>query len=194
MSVIALKDRRKNEVKRYMKKYYADRNSLNILRVLSMILLIVIGIALKYALYILEKRYPDYFAIEGNTVAELIIWSIMIIFAVIYIVYILIILPLWYNNARYYVTDKDIIARTGVIVKNVQYMKLSAIQYTTRISAPLGRSVGFNFIVFNGYGGRLVFTFLSQKDLDEITKTVRQNIVRREAEKKGETSGKREKE
>lgn len=175
-----------------MKKYYADRNSLNILRVLSLILLIVIGIVLKYVLYILQKRYPDYFAIEGNTVAEVIIWSIMILFTAVYILYILILLPLWYNNARYYVTDKDIIARTGVLVKNVQYMKLSAVQYTTKISAPLGRHTGFNFIMFNGYGGRMMFIFLSQKDADEITKTVRRSIVKREAEKKAKAFGKGE--
>lgn len=175
-----------------MKKYYADRNSLNILRVLSLILLIVIGIVLKYVLYILQKRYPDYFAIEGNTVAELIIWSLMIIFTAIYIVYILILLPLWYNNARYYVTEKDIIARTGVLVKNVQYMKLSAVQYTTKISAPLGRRMGFNFVIFNGYGGRLTFMFLSQKDADEITKKVRRSIVQKAEEKKTKSFGKEE--
>lgn len=162
-----------------MKKYYADRNSLNILRVLSLILLVVIGIALKYVLYILRERYPEYFAIEKNTVAEIIIWSVMALFAVIYVTYILIFLPLWYNNARYFVTDKDIIARTGVLVKNVQYMKLSAIQYTTKISAPFARHSGFNFIVFNGYGGRMMFTFLSQSDADEITKFVRINIEKR---------------
>ncbi len=174
-----------------MKKYYADRNSLNILRVLSLILLIVIGIALKYVLYILQERYPEYFAIEKNTVAEIIIWSLMALFAVIYVVYILIFLPLWYNNARYFVTDKDIIARTGVLVKNVQYMKLSAVQYTTKISAPFARHSGFNFIVFNGYGGRMMFTFLSQSDADEITKYVRLNIEKREsvkAEKGSESS------
>ncbi len=162
-----------------MKKYYADRNSLNILRVFSFILLIVIGIVLKYVLYILQKRYPEYFAIEKNTVAEIIIWSVMALFAVIYVAYILIFLPLWYNNARYFVTDKDIIARTGVLVKNVQYMKLSAIQYTTKISAPFARHSGFNFIVFNGFGGRMMFTFLSQSDADEITKIVRINIEKR---------------
>lgn len=162
-----------------MKKYYADRNSLNILRVFSFILLVVIGIVLKYVLYILRERYPEYFAIEKNTVAEIIIWSVMALFAVIYVAYILIFLPLWYNNARYFVTDKDIIARTGVLVKNVQYMKLSAIQYTTKISAPFARHSGFNFIVFNGYGGRMMFTFLSQSDADEITKIVRINIEKR---------------
>ena len=158
-----------------MKKYYADRNSLNILRVLSMILLIVIGIALKYLLYILRIRYPEYFEIEGSTAAEIIIWSVMVLFAAVYIVYILIILPLWYNNARYYVTEKDVFARTGVLAKNVRYMKLSAIQYTTRISVPIGSRYGFNFIIFNGYGGRMLFTFLSQKDADEIAKLVRRS-------------------
>lgn len=166
-----------------MKKYYADRNSLNILRIISLILLIVIGIVLKYVLYILQERYPEYFAIEKSTAAEIIIWSIMALFAVVYVVYILIFLPLWYNNARYFVTDKDIIARTGVLVKNVQYMKLSAVQYTTKISAPFARHSGFNFIVFNGYGGRMMFTFLSQSDSDEITKYVRQSIEKRESNK-----------
>lgn len=179
-----------------MKKYYADRNSLNILRIISLILLIVIGIVLKYVLYILKERYPEYFSIEKNTAAEIIIWSLMALFAIIYVVYILIFLPLWYNNARYFVTDKDIIARTGVLVKNVQYMKLSAVQYTTKISAPFARHSGFNFIVFNGYGGRMMFTFLSQSDADEITKYVRQSIEKRELNKiesiKEESFGKEE--
>lgn len=159
-----------------MKKYYADRRSLNILRVLAFILLIVIGIALKYVLYIAEMKFPEYF-VSGINAVEIVIWCIAGIFALIYILYILIILPLWYNNARYYVTDRDVIARTGVLVKNKQYMKLSAIQYTTRISAPLGRKSGFNFIIFNGYGGRLIFTFLSKSDADEITRLIQKNAV-----------------
>lgn len=160
-----------------MKKYYADRKSLNILRVLTFILLIVIGIALKYVLYIAEMKFPEYF-VSGINVVEIVIWCIAGVFALIYILYILIILPLWYNNARYYVTDRDVIARTGVLVKNKQYMKLSAIQYTTRISAPLGRKSGFNFIIFNGYGGRLIFTFLSKNDADEITRLIQKNAAK----------------
>ncbi len=159
-----------------MKKYYADRKSLNILRVIGFILLIVIGIILKYILYIAEMKFPEYFVSRKNAI-EIIVWCIAGVFALIYILYILIILPLWYNNARYYVTDKDIIARTGVLVKNKQYMKLSAIQYTTRISAPLGRKSGFNFIIFNGYGGRLIFTFLSKSDADEITRLIQKNAA-----------------
>lgn len=157
-----------------MKKYYADRKSLNILRVIAFILLIVIGIALKYVLYIVEMKFPEYF-VSGINAVEIVVWYIAGVFALIYILYILIILPLWYNNARYYVTDSNVIARTGVLVKNKQYMKLSAIQYTTRISAPLGRKSGFNFIIFNGYGGRLLFTFLSKNDADEITRLILKN-------------------
>lgn len=157
-----------------MKKYYADRKSLNILRVIAFILLIVNGIVLKYVLYIAEMKFPEYF-VSGINAVEIVVWCIAGVFALIYILYILIILPLWYNNARYYVTDSDVIARTGVLVKNKQYMKLSAIQYTTRISAPLGRKSGFNFIIFNGYGGRLLFTFLSKNDADEITRLILKN-------------------
>lgn len=159
-----------------MKKYYADRTSLNILRVIAFVLLIVIGIALKYVLYIAEMKFPEYFG-SGVNAVEIIVWSIAGVFAMIYIMYILIILPLWYNNARYYVTDRDVIAQTGVLVKNKHYMKLSAIQYTTRIAAPLGRKCGFNFIIFNGYGGRLMFTFLSKKDADEIIRLIQKNAA-----------------
>lgn len=168
-----------------MKKYYADRRSLNILRVLAFLLLIVIGIVLKYVLYIVEKKFPEYF-VSGVNAVEIVVWCIAGVFALVYILYILIILPLWYNSARYYVTDKDVIARTGVLVKNKQYMKLSAIQYTTRISAPLGRKSGFNFIIFNGYGGRLIFTFLSKNDADEITRLIQKNS---EKDKKSSNNG-----
>lgn len=159
-----------------LKKYYADRTSLNILRVIAFVLLIVIGIVLKYVLYIAEMKFPEYFSLKINATETAVI-CIAGIFALIYILYILILLPLWYNNARYYVTDRDVIAQTGVLVKNKQYMKLSAIQYTTCISAPLGGKSGFNFIIFNGYGGRLIFTFLSKKDADEIIRLIQKNAL-----------------
>lgn len=158
-----------------MKKYYADRRSLNILRVITFILLIVIAIGLKYLLYRLELMFPDYFKTEESTVPEIVIWTVMALAAAIYILYILIFLPLWYNSAKYCITDTDLISVSGVFFKSTHYMKISAVQYATLISAPLAKHSGFNFIVFSAHGGRMTFIFISQKDAEEIMASVRKH-------------------
>lgn len=160
-----------------MKKYYADRRSLNILRVITFILLIVIAIGLKYLLYRLELMFPEYFKTEESTVPEIVIWTVMALAAAIYILYILIFLPLWYNSVKYCITDTDLISVSGVFFKSTHYMKISAVQYATLISAPLAKHSGFNFIVFSAHGGRMTFIFISQKDAEEIMTSVRKHTT-----------------
>lgn len=163
-----------------MKKYYADRRSLNILRAITFILLIVISIGLKYLLYRLELMFPDYFKTVENTVPEIVIRIVMALFASVYILYIIIFLPLWYNSVRYCVTDTDLISVSGVFFKSTHYMKISAVQYATLISAPLAKHSGFNFIVFSAHGGRMTFIFLSQKDAEEIMGAVKKTAAQKE--------------
>ncbi len=162
-----------------MKKYYADTKSLNILRVITFILLIVITIGLKYLLYRLQLMYPDYFNVEKNTVTEIIIWVLIGLVIAVYVLFILIFLPLWYNSVKYYVSDTDLISVSGVFFKNTQYMKLSAIQYVTTISAPLSKYTSFNFLVMSAHGGRMMFMFLSQLDLNEISDFILRDIKKR---------------
>ena len=75
-----------------MKKYYADTKSLNILRVITFLLLVVITIGLKYLLYRLQLMYPDYFNVEKNTVTEIIIWVLIGLVIAVYVLFILIFL------------------------------------------------------------------------------------------------------
>lgn len=160
-----------------MKKYYADKRSLNILRVITFILLIVINICLKYLLYMLEMRYPEYFAQAKSTIPEIIIWGIMIAVIIIYVLYILIYLPVLYNSINYYVGKNDIASISGVLFKSKRYMKMSSIQYVTKITTPLSKYTGLNFIVISAHGGRMAFTFLSKSDADEITSYI-MNCIR----------------
>ena len=160
-----------------MKKYYADKRSLNILRVITFILLIVITIALKYLLYILQMRYPEYFAQAKSTVPEIIIWGVMIAIIAIYVLYILLYLPILYNSINYYVGKNDIASISGVFFRAKRYMKMSSIQYVTKITTPLSKYTGLNFIVISAHGGRMAFTFLSKSDVDEIT-TYIMNCIR----------------
>lgn len=170
-----------------MKKYYADRKSLNLLRVLTFVLLIVIVIGLKYLLYRLELAFPDYFGRKENTVPEIVIWSLMGLVAAIYILYILIFLPLWYNSVKYFVTDTDIISISGVFFKSTHYMKLTAVQYATLVSAPLAKYSGFNFIIFSAHGGIMTFMFLSHEDAEEIMRVVNKREIINEAAEKADS-------
>ena len=56
---------------------------------------------------------------------------------------------------------------------------MSAVQYTTAVSMPLSKYTSFNFLFINAYGGRLVCTFLSSSDMEEIAKIIRQSLVSR---------------
>ncbi|MCI5904913.1 MAG: PH domain-containing protein [Oscillospiraceae bacterium] len=128
-------------------------------------------------MYRLELMFPDYFKTEESTVPEIVIWTVMALAAAIYILYILIFLPLWYNSAKYCITDTDLISVSGVFFKSTHYMKISAVQYATLISAPLAKHSGFNFIVFSAHGGRMTFIFISKKDAEEIMTSVRKHTT-----------------
>ena len=77
-----------------MKKYYADKKSLNFLRVITFIIIICITTALKYLLYYLEQRYPDYYLPSRFTVPEIIVWIIIAVLITAYVVFLFIILPM----------------------------------------------------------------------------------------------------
>ena len=156
-----------------MKKYYADRKSLKFLRVFTFLLIICIITALKYLLYFLEARYPDYFAIPKFTVPEIIIWILIGLLVTAYVIFLMIILPLWYRSVSYTLSADEIIIRSGVFFSNTVYVKMSSVQYTTTVSKPLSKYTSFNFLLINAYGGRLVMMFLSHSDMEEIHKKIR---------------------
>ena len=156
-----------------MKKYYADRKSLKFLRVFTFLLIICIIAALKYLLNFLEARYPDYFALAKITVPEIIIWIFIGLLVTAYVVFLMIILPLWYRSVSYTLSSDEIVIHSGVFFTNTIYVKMSSIQYTTTVSMPLSKYTSFNFLLINAYGGRLVMMFLSHSDMEDIHKKIR---------------------
>ena len=152
-----------------MKKYYTDKRSLSFLRVFTLILVICIVIILKYSLYYFISKYPKYFEPIQITLPEIAVWSLIALFVIAYVLFIMIILPLWYSSASYAVSSDEIVVRYGVFSKIRQYMRLSAVQYITHVSFPFSRITGFNFIVINALGGKIVLMFLSDRDATEIS-------------------------
>ncbi|MDE6591641.1 MAG: PH domain-containing protein [Oscillospiraceae bacterium] len=103
--------------------------------------------------------------------------AIMIIVAALYVIFIVILLPMWYKSFKYVVNEKEIVSCSGIFSRTFRIMKLSAVQHVSRISLPFSRITCFNFVSVNALGGRLVFMFLSEKDCAEIMKMFRSDGI-----------------
>lgn len=139
-----------------MKRYYADRTGLNVLRILMFIVTAIVAF--------LTYRYLSFIPIF--------MWSIMLVFITICFFVAVIYLPLYFKSVNYYATDRKIIKHSGVFYKTNQVMRFDSIQYTTVISTLFSKKTGFNFVMLNAFGGRMILTFLKQRDLEEIMSEV----------------------
>ncbi|HHX57296.1 MAG TPA: PH domain-containing protein [Clostridiales bacterium] len=139
-----------------MKRYYADRTGLNVLRILMFIVTAIVAF--------LTYRYLSFIPIF--------MWSIMLVFITICFFVAIIYLPLYFKSVNYYATDRKIIKHSGVFYKTNQVMRFDSIQYTTVISTLFSKKTGFNFVMLNAFGGRMILTFLKQRDLEEIMSEV----------------------
>ena len=159
-----------------MNEYKMDNKSKILLIVMITILLIVVEIVIYYCLY--SKNMLLIPAIEDSSVKEASLQNILGVLILVglilaYCMYIFILLSKLYNNTIYIINDDFIIAEKGVLFRRKKIMRISSVQYMKTVSFPFAKFLGLNFIVFNGYGNKLVFTFISQNDLYDITKNVR---------------------
>lgn len=135
-----------------MKRYYADRTGLNVLRILIFaITAMVIFLAYRYLSFI-----------------PIFMWIIMLVFFTICFFITIIYLPLYFKSVNYYITGRKIIKHSGFFYKTNQVMRFDSIKYTTVISTLLSKRTGLNFVLLNAFGGRMVLPFLKQRDLEEI--------------------------
>ena len=159
-----------------MNKYYVDKKSLNFLRVVAFVIIICIIIAIKYLMYYIERRYPEYYLTTKPTVPEIIVWVIIAALITAYVVFLFIILPMWYNSVCYMVSSEEIVIRSGVIFNNTTYVKTDSVQYTATVKCPLSKHTSFNFLLINAYGGKLIMMFLSSFELEEINKKIQSGM------------------
>ena len=139
-----------------MKKYYADRKSLNIFRVILLLLVAALDGA---AYYFLLPIFP------------LVGWIVIISITTIYAFAAWIILPLWYRSVSYLVSPDSIVVKSGFITQSTHIMRMSAAQHVVLVTTPFSRYTGMNFITVNALGGFVVMLFLSRSDAEEIYST-----------------------
>lgn len=157
-----------------MKRYCMDTKSINIQRVIYLILLIVIYCIIKYLSYILSVSLSDS-----------VLFVIFIIMVAGYIFAAMILIPMVYNRTAYCVDEDYMHIIRGFLKNSNKYIKVKSIQFVTLISVPVLDRSGFCFLIIGGYGTRTVLTFLSQNDSKEIAEFLRNRISKNNGSKDG---------
>ena len=130
---------------------------------LTIVLLVLLNILRLYAM----DKFPQYMP-NTQALPVRVISALMIIFAAVYVVFIVILLPMWYKSIRYVINYDEIISYTGIFTRTYRIMKISSVQHAVRVSLPLSRYTGFNFIILNALGSNMPVLFLSDKDCTDI--------------------------
>ncbi len=99
---------------------------------------------------------------------KILMYVLIGIFAAAAVIFGAVALPLYFRRTVIYLSSDDISINTGIFFYRREHMKLSAVQYLTSVTFPLGGLLGFNFIIAHGLGGNMILPFLSKKDFDEI--------------------------
>lgn len=154
------------------KQYCAEPKGRKFLSAAAFILTLVIMAALNVLRKYADSKYPQYMP-DSTGLPEKVIIGIMIAFAAVYIVFIVLLLPMWYKTIRYVISDKEIISCSGLFSRTYRIMKLSAVQHAVRVSMPLSRITCFNFISIDALGGSMLLMFLSESSCAEIMKIFR---------------------
>lgn len=148
-----------------MRKYIPKGTALTIIKLGIILLCIAVTIA--------ARVYLSSFRIL-MIVLICLFWGVGILFAFI-------IFPGYFHRTVIYTSGTEISIHTGIFFKKREFMKMSAVQYVTRLTFPLGSLSGFNFIMVRGLGGTIVLPFLRSGDCEDIINLIHAKISDRSA-------------
>lgn len=147
-----------------MRRYFADRTGLRLLR-LGVILLTAVLMLLSVRLF---SAVPPF------------LQALLLLFLILGTCLAGIFLPLYFRNAAYFVSSTHIVKQSGIFFLRKQTMRINAVQYTTAAIGPFSKSSGLNLLILNALGGRMFLFFLSRHDMDEILRLLREQSMREE--------------
>lgn len=129
------------------------------------LLLSLLGTALNYIIY----RYATFIPDEYLQIVSTVMWGIVIIVAAI-------VIPHYFICARAVITGNEIAAAGGFINTRSDYMPVSSVKSVSVIITPLGSVTGFNFVIINALGARLLLSFLRKSDALDIASRINDMI------------------
>ena len=135
------------------KKYRPDPHAKYTLQLLSLPLILILIAAIRYVLAFIPTNIVN---------------SSCLLFLLISFLCIFILLPLWFRNTSYTITEQDIISVTGIFIHREKRMRLRALQCSTIIQMPFCQYTGMIFLPLHAYGGTMLLLFLKKQDAAEL--------------------------
>ncbi len=157
-----------------MQKYYSDKKGKKFVSLAGLLLTILIIVLLNILRMYIADKFPQYLPdmTRVRSLPEKVIMAVMMLFAVIYLVFIILILPMWYKRFKYVIYDNRIVSYSGLFSRTYCIMRLDAIQHATLLSTPFSKYTSFNFIRLSALGGNIIMFFLSDSDCQKIMDTI----------------------
>lgn len=139
----------------------------------AMLTFYVLLAALGAALNIIIYRYVTVLPEEYLRIVSVTMWAVLFLIAAI-------VIPHYFICARAVVTENEIAAAGGFITVKNDYMPIKSVKSVSVIVTPLGFFTGFNFVVINALGARMILSFLRKSDALDIASSI--NALIRESE------------
>lgn len=133
------------------------------------LLLAAVGAALNFILY----RYVTMLPTEILQIISAALWTLILLIAII-------VIPHYFIHSEVVITNNEIAAAGGFITYKNDYMPISSIKSVSVVITPLGTLTGFNFVIVNSLGARMLLCFLRKNDVNAIAQRVNELIRSRD--------------
>ena len=144
-----------------MKRYLPAKRAM----LCGYLVLAALGAVLSFLIY----RYAVLLPAGTLRIAAGVMWALILTAALVFI-------PHYFFHAKVVITKNEIAASGGFFYFKDDYMPIGSIKSISVISTPLGILTGFNFVVINALGSRVVLSFLRKRDARDIAATVNSMI------------------
>ena len=131
----------------------------------SYLVLAALGAVLSFLIY----RYAVMLPTGTLRIVAGIMWSLILVSALLFI-------PHYFFHAKVIVTKNEIAASGGFFYVKDDYVPTGSVKSISVIATPLGIITGFNFVVINALGSRVILSFLRLRDAKDIAATVNRMI------------------
>ncbi|MBQ7990741.1 MAG: hypothetical protein IJ080_04690 [Oscillospiraceae bacterium] len=159
-----------------MYTFNSDRRGRYFISLAAFVLTVIILLALNVLRLYVREKFPQYLPDMTivKSLPEKIIIIFMAVFAALYLVVIIFVLPKWYSSLKYVIDNGKITSYAGIFTRTYTIMRISSIQHAAIVSTPLSKYTSFNFISLNALGGNIIMLFLSDKDCHKILTLIRE--------------------
>lgn len=137
------------------------------------LLLAAVGAALNFILY----RYVTMLPTEILQIISVALWTLILLIAII-------VIPHYFIHSKVVITNNEIAAAGGFITYKNDYMPISSIKSVSVVITPFGTLTGFNFVIVNSLGARMLLCFLRKNDVNAIAQRVNELIRSRDGVQK----------